>query len=725
MYEEIIKLLEEHRLKEALGQMTKYAARTSNWQLKTEIESLQTSYDLMLQYTSKGMKDPNKVEMYHKMLCTAYELNDQTYTTIQAENSHEVYYNMMRAFAKTPPHSYAKLQMQLETYTEDIATALLAHTGLNIKDGEIDNIRKRHEAAIDELFEKIWVSTRWNEMEYKEMEALFQSPLIQVNDLCIIISAITMSLIQIFDIRKFMFLLKAYTHHETVINQRAIVGIALTCYYHEKRILLYTEATAYIKKLNETSKFAQNLYDIQIQLLTSSRETRKIDKKMREEILPEMIKNTKFNLKGTDEESEDQNPEWRAWIDHTEVNDKLREMSELQISGADVYMSTFSQLKQFSFFRKISHWFYPFDTQNQHVASLFLENNKLQTSILDILMNSDTFCNSDKYSFCLTILEVSGDRRELIYQHLNIHEEATEELRDHIKNAMMSEDRSEFVSRQYIHDLYRFFKLWSNRHEIHDIFEDTLDLWNKKTISKTLLHKDYINQLADYLFIHDNLTEAQILYNKSIKLYNRQSAELWQKAGFIYQKTGDYQKAIEYYLQSDLLAPDNIWNNRHLAQCYKKKGNYSKALEHYKKVEQVQPDHLNLALQIGQCLMALEQYNEALTYFFKVEYLDKKPLNARRAIGWCSFITGNYQQAQKYYDLLIAEPKPIMEDWMNAGHVYHILGEMEKSITYYRKARELCDSHNEFIRNYHKDKKDLIKQGLSEVDLFILPDELI
>lgn len=97
----------------------------------------------------------------------------------------------------------------------------------------------------------------------------------------------------------------------------------------------------------------------------------------------------------------------------------------------------------------------------------------------------------------------------------------------------------------------------------------------------------------------------------------------------------------------------------------------------------------------------------------------------RRAIGWCSFITGNHQQAKKYYDLLMSESKPIMEDWMNAGHVYYILNETEKSIEYYRKAQELCGSHDEFVRLYQIDKKDLIKQGANEVDLFILPDELI
>lgn len=145
--------------------------------------------------------------------------------------------------------------MQLEAYTEDMATAPLIYTTEAKRNEEMDAMRKRHETAVDELFEKIWVSTRWSESEYAEAQILFNSLLIQVNDLSIMVSAVTMSLLQIFDIRKFMFLLNAYTHQDTMLNQRAIAGIALTCYYYEKRILQYPEAVSRINELNENTEF--------------------------------------------------------------------------------------------------------------------------------------------------------------------------------------------------------------------------------------------------------------------------------------------------------------------------------------------------------------------------------------------------------------------------------------------------------------------------------------
>jgi hypothetical protein len=134
-----------------------------------------------------------------------------------------------------------------------------------------------------------------------------QSSLVQINDLSLFVSALTLSLMGFFDIRKLMILFDAYQHTSNDINQRAIVGLALIIYRYDKRLALYPEVAARLKLLNEDTIFANNLNCIQIQLLRC-RETEKIDKKMREEILPELMKNpnlrnVKFNHDAPDEES--------------------------------------------------------------------------------------------------------------------------------------------------------------------------------------------------------------------------------------------------------------------------------------------------------------------------------------------------------------------------------------------------------------------------------------
>ena len=49
MYNDIIEFLDNKRLKEALVQLTALAHEADNWQLSSEIESLQTTYSYMLQ----------------------------------------------------------------------------------------------------------------------------------------------------------------------------------------------------------------------------------------------------------------------------------------------------------------------------------------------------------------------------------------------------------------------------------------------------------------------------------------------------------------------------------------------------------------------------------------------------------------------------------------------------------------------------------------------------
>ena len=66
----------------------------------------------------------------------------------------------------------------------------------------------------------------------------------------------------------------------------------------------------------EETAFERDLLRIHIQILLSQ-ETEKIDKKMREEIIPEMLKsmspmrNMKFGFEESDEEKDDTNPDWQ------------------------------------------------------------------------------------------------------------------------------------------------------------------------------------------------------------------------------------------------------------------------------------------------------------------------------------------------------------------------------------------------------------------------------
>ena len=731
MYEgikDIFELLDAGRLKEALTQLQAISTQTNQWELRNRIENVFTAYGYMLQYAQQGMNDPKRKEFYNQTLRTAYELTDAVNIALMAQKTSGTFYDRIRTFAIQPPKSYAELQLQLETYTEDIATAPLLYHDEKRRQAEMDKIGQAHELMLTELFDKTWTTIQWTETERKEANNLLESVLVNANDLAVMVSAATLSLLRVFDAKKFGFLLDAYRYDNLQVSQRAIVGMVITLSKHGKRLQLYPSLLSRLSLLCEEEDFRKNLYTIQMQLLIT-RETSKIDKKMREEIIPEMIKNSKmlndpkFRFDES-EESEDKNPEWEEWIDKAGITDKIKEMGEWQMAGADVYMSSFAQLKNYPFFNQVPHWFYPFDMNLPMLAPLKRDFDESVFSPLRLIANSDYFCNSDKYSFCLAMLNMPKAMKDMSIQQMEEQARMNEEQRDKLEQLMQKTTEAKGISRQYIQDLYRFFKLWIRHREEEDIFRWKFNLWENPLLGDALQQENITKELADYLLQKEYMDEAYSLYQKLMKAHT-QVAEVYQKAGFIMQKQKQYSEAVRHYEHADILLPDNVWTNKHLAQCYKLSGNIASALEYYRKVEAVQPDNLNIALQIGQCLARMENYKEALAYFYKVEYLEKKPDNARRAIAWCSFVTRKYDEALKYYQLLLQQPTAKAEDYMNAGHVYLLSGNMQEALNHYQKAQSFFNNHGDLVKAFMKDKADLLQLGISEEELAIVLDLLL
>ena len=726
--EDIIRLLDAGRLKEALTQLQAISVQANRWDLHNRIENTLMGYGYMLQYAGQGMDDPNRKTFYRQTLRTAYELTDATNIALMALKTSATYYDRIRTSALQPFKAYSDIQMQLEAYTEDMGTASLLYHDEKRRQAETEKIWKTHETVLTELFDKTWTTPFWTDAEGREANAILQSVLVNANDIAIMTSAVTLSLLRVFDAKKFGFLLDAYRHEDLQVSQRAIVGMVIALCKHEKRIRLYPETTSRLSLLCEEEGFRKNLQTIQMQLLIT-RETSKIDKKMREEIIPEMIKNAKqFNNPkfrfDEAEDAEDRNPEWEEWMDKSGITDKIKEMGEWQMAGGDIYMSSFAQLKTYPFFNQVSHWFYPFDINLPELAPVRKELEGEHVSLFKMIALSDNFCHSDKFSFILAMVGMHPSMRDLSLQQMEEQIQMQDELKDKMQLLTQQGKEAKSFSRLYIQDLYRFFKLWKRHQEEEDIFQWKFNLWKNSLFGDALQAEDFTKELADYLLQKEYMDEAYSLYKKLIDAHCRM-ADVYQKAGYIMQKQKHYKEAFRHYEYADILQPDNVWTNKHLAQCYKLSGNITLALKYYQKVESAQPDNLNIALQIGQCFARMEQYGEALAYFYKVEYLEKNPNNARRAIAWCSFVTGKEEEALKYYGMLLEQPSPKAEDWMNAGHVHLVAGHIQEALHHYRSAQKFFEYHGEFIESFQKDKSTLLQMGVSEEDLSIVLDLLI
>ncbi len=55
----------------------------------------------------------------------------------------------------------------------------------------------------------------------------------------------------------------------------------------------------------------------------------------------------------------------QMFSDSEEIFKTMEELTNLQMEGADVYMSAFANLKNFEFFRDIQNWFVPFHPEHE------------------------------------------------------------------------------------------------------------------------------------------------------------------------------------------------------------------------------------------------------------------------------------------------------------------------------------------------------------------------
>jgi len=698
-YAYIRSLLEEKRLKEALMQLESLLWQCPDWDLRNRMEQLQTSYKYMLEYMRQGANDPERWNVYRKLVADTWEIADRS-RLLMLDNASSRYYHEVRRTPRSEDlsaYTLKKLLHMLESFNDDLAVSGL------LSDEKMDDVLKRHEDTLKFMFLQTWTNSSWTPEEEEDAQSMLISELLPVNDLCLFISAVTLSLMECFDLRKVMWLLDAYRHPDVNASQRALVGVIFIFHIYRNRLSLYPDLIKRVEFMDEISSFQEDVARIYHQMLLCQ-ETEKIDKKMREEIIPEMLKNVssmrnmRFGFEENEEENDDKNPDWADAFEQSGLGDKLREMNELQLEGADVYMSTFAALKSYPFFREVQNWFYPFSKQQSDVIKQLKQEGNEKNTLLDLILQSGFFSNSDKYSLFFTIRQLPKAQQDMMLSQLGEQQVAELSEKSNAETMKKFNERPGTVSNQYLHDLYRFFKLSVRRHEFRDIFKEKLDLHHIPALNNVLYNEYILFPIADFYLKKERWNEAIEVYEEmeTIGALKGRGAEYYQKLGYALQKNKKYAEAIDAYLKADTLKPDNIWNNRHLAICYRLNRNYQAALSYYKKVEEATPESTNVIFHIGSCLAELGQYEEAANYFFKLDFIESNCIKAWRGIGWCSFISRKYEQAMKYYEKIIGQ-KPLAIDYMNAGHVAWAMGDIQKAAALYGKSITANGNRERFL----------------------------
>jgi len=560
---------------------------------------------------------------------------------------------------------------------------------------------------------------------------ILHSDEVEWNEKCLVVSSLTLSLLNHFDTVKIQLLAGFVLARENQVWQRALTGLTICLIKYDDRLPFYPDLSEYFEELAVEDHVLQGLELILMQLLMA-RETDKITREFEEEVLPEMKKmipriedKLQLNDPEEDDDPEEKNPGWKDMIEEVPgLVEKIEKFSRMQMEGGDVFMSTFRLLKRFDFFNVMSNWFVPFYAGHPEIRSTF-SGDEISTRLLESLAKAFYICNSDKYSFAVNFHAIPEHQRTLIVTNFEaefaqMQEMATEEQM--LDQSLAS--NSVFI--QYIQDLYRFFKLYPARQEFEDIFQRRVNLNDLQFYQEYFERFDFPARVAAFHFDNDHFQEAIDAY-LGLTEQNGPDHEYFEKIGYCFQKMGRYRKAIESYRKAELFDTNRLWLLKKLGWCSLKLNEPQQALGYYRDALLLQPDDVSLQMQAGQCLLQIKDFEEALRHYARLRFFSPDNLKVLRPIAWCQFMLGNLEAAAESYSTILGfADAPSGYDLMNAAHVRLCLGRRGEALELYRQAMSRdAATRTLLLQGFEEDSPALIKNGVAPGDIPLIRDYLM
>ena len=717
-YREIVTAIDQRRLKDAIDQLHGMVKSSLRSNLIDDLYNIETTYKTMLRYNLEGTTDPQRDEVYLHIVSDLYHLADVASDSLLQQHTNLLFYTIRQELAGV---SFDSL---LADYESQLAMLELKRINTPLETGG-----KELYESILRIFNYVWTREISSEDEVLLLR-FFDAGSVPWVDKAFVVSAVWLSMANRFCQSRAAILIRLCTHAVPQVSSRARVALLLSLFQHGNRWAIIPKLTTMLSSLMEE----KNMHELMFQTLINivrTRETDRIARKMKEEIFPELLKAQPLlrekldldNLLG-DKYQEGKNPEWEdIFRDQPEFMSKLEEITKWQMEGADVFMSTFKSLKHFPFFLTAANWFLPFHaTQPLLDEALRSESDIFRNSeLVKKLTETTLLCNSDKYSLMFSIPHIPPTQKEMMTAMYGNELGQMNEIQD--GERMTSPLKLEgSLANQYIQDLYRFFKVFPRHKEFEDIFNSIFDVQNRWFFRVIVPDRQRMVQLGEFFFTKDFYHDAISIYEQLLGTGSDDVAIL-QKLAYCHQQVNQWDKALNFYLQADLLLDNNHWTKKKIALCYLKLKKTPLALEYYQVAEKLQPANLHTKVSIANCALELKDLEKALKYYFEVAYLEPTNQHVWRPIAWCSFVLGKFEQSERYYLKILAQGES-KHDLLNLSHVYWCLGRRKDAVDHYCKAMHLFIDHEAFRQAFKADESYLLTHGVAPSDLPIMLDQI-
>jgi len=680
----------------------------------SELEAVKNDYQLMVDYMERGFTDDKRASLYLSLLQRLYRVAADLEISWRCKNV-IVYVDAFR-ISDHLNTSHDFIRSVLESFVSDVAMLSLLPEAERTEKAK--DLYDRHQVFINRLFNTLWTSCQWSDDDCAFYAGLMLSPMVDVVDQQLLVSAVTLGAMNQFDINKFKALTTVYQQStDERVRQRALVGWVLSVF---EGMDIFPEQDEIIRKLCENKDTIRELYTLQIQFFYSQ-DTEKDNEKLQRDIMPYLVEGSNITIGrlGIVEKEEDslenilnQDAEDKRM---EQMEEKVRKMMEMQKQGSDIYFGGFRQMKRFPFFNDLANWFTPFYID--HPALRTTIERIGQPNILETITNQGNFCESDKYSLAFAmesiINQIPGNIKEMMGSEGAFAPMGT----------TLDKSNPTYICRAYIQDLYRFFRLYRSSNELINPFidnhkssfvADTFFFVYKSFIGTGL--DEYKMRLALYLYKHknmDKLVELMSTFHVEDTNYNI----LMGYINLYFGKPDVAYQIFNMVLQEDT---ENQWALKGMARAAMDCEDYDTAEHTYSQLLRLEPDNINYAVKRCVTLLKTERYAEAREGLFRLDYQYPDNMNVKRVFAWTMLLDKSLDKASQLYDRILSDA-PMAEDYLNSGYCWWAKGNIGQAKNSFQAWITMTKGNKDrLLEEIRNDQKVLDLYGITEIDCLLM-----
>ncbi len=676
---EVFSLLALNNMAAAFSILRGAVLKGEHRDLSAELDKWETTYRSLLDYMATGSPDAGRDDMLSDIRGALRDVAQELDRRSTMIDDPRLYFSTARLLDLRR----SDLGALLRTARELSAMAALAGTAGSLDD---DLLRKKEE-AYEALFLRLWTLGRESDPAVDTAVNILAEPDTPYDLSVLIISGLMLGLMQYYDSHRLRALCEAYLKAtDERLAARLLVALVLVVRRWSERIRSDRQVIAALESLRDSLVSYRRLREVALALIRT-RDTERVSAKMRDELIPDLMKiktqdfpQLREGAESLDISDIEGNPEWEEMLVNSGIADKMRELSEMQSQGADLLMAAFSNLKSFPFFRSLVNWFIPYSTSHSSINSFTWTGSDIVKSLLE---ENTVMCDSDRFSFIFALNAMPSAQRDMAMTTLSGQ---LKEYKEAMAGAALKSTSPVFDSEvsSFLRNLYRFYRLFNRHADFSDPFRKSFVFSELPVIGDILSEPEILTLVGEFYFKRGYYREALPML-RSLAEAEGADPLLWEKTGYCLEALEEYPAAIECYVKAELFNPDKLWTVRRLSEVYVKAGKVSKAAPYARRVVESDPEDIKALLTLADIENSVGNLDLMLKALYKADYIapDRRDIWTRIVLGESR--SGQPAKARKYLAKLLSDA-PTPDDYMLAGHLALAEGDLRQAASMYRQS---------------------------------------